>query len=252
MKRFGVLSAIVLSAVASSGAAQAQQLYACVNNNSGEIKLVGQNATCNGNATLVVWNVAGPQGMIGPQGPQGPAGPQGPQGPAGATGATGPIGPQGPQGPAGASGVLAMSEYKCGGIVPQTTTLQFSFTDNKIGAGVGGNFNGPVGSLILQPGLYQVHFSTFAEYILNNSAKLTGQAEIEMNLDGQTQARWFLSEVTLEGNIGMGSASKIVKVTKPNQSLSFPVFTQNGMGQANPPPNSVGFSDCYLSITQLQ
>jgi len=117
MKRFAVLSAaaIVLSGFGLNGATQAQQaqqLYACVNNSSGEIKLVGQNATCNGNATLVVWNVAGPQGMIGPQGPQGPAGPQGPVGPAGATGATGPAGPAGPQGPqglAGAPGLLGFS-----------------------------------------------------------------------------------------------------------------------------------------------
>src|ERR1700749_4761000 len=46
MKRLGILSAIVFVAFASSGAVQAQQLYACVNNNSGEAKFVGQGATC--------------------------------------------------------------------------------------------------------------------------------------------------------------------------------------------------------------
>jgi hypothetical protein len=83
-----LIAALFLSsAFWPNGAARAaDQIFACVNNSSGEIKLVAQNATCKGNDTLVVWNVAGPQGMIGPAGPAGSAGP------------IGPIGPQGPQG----------------------------------------------------------------------------------------------------------------------------------------------------------
>src|SRR5690348_1552448 len=65
------------------------QIYACVNNASGQTKLVGQNATCNNNETLVFWNVAGMPGPTGPQGPAGPAGPIGPVGPAGPIGLTG-------------------------------------------------------------------------------------------------------------------------------------------------------------------
>jgi hypothetical protein len=43
----------------------------------------------------------------------------------------------------------------------------------------------------------------------------------------------------------MGSGGKMVKVTGPNQSVSFSVA---GLGAVA----SIDFSDCYLSITQLQ
>ncbi len=110
----GAAALLVSSALMPVGMARADsQIYACVNNASGETKLVAQNATCKSNETLVVWNVVGPPGPVGPQGPVGPVGPAGPAGPTGPagpagpiglTGAPGPIGPQGVPGPAGPQG----------------------------------------------------------------------------------------------------------------------------------------------------
>ena len=115
MKRLSVIAVAFIGATSAPiGAARAaDQIYACVNASSGEIKLVAQNAACKNNETLVVWNVVGPQGMIGPAGPVGPqgpigpigpVGPLGPQGPAGVNGAQGPIGPAGANGAQGAIG----------------------------------------------------------------------------------------------------------------------------------------------------
>jgi hypothetical protein len=93
------------SAVAAFALAPPSTIYACVNNSSGTIKIVGANDTCKNNETKLQWNTEGPQGPAGPTGPAGPAGPQGPQGPQGETGPQGPAGPQGPQGATGPQGV---------------------------------------------------------------------------------------------------------------------------------------------------
>jgi hypothetical protein len=97
-------------------------IYACVNNSSGTVKIVGAADTCPTNWTALSWNQQGATGASGATGPTGPAGPAGAQGPigatgaqgdkgdTGATGATGPTGPNGdtgatgPQGPGGLSG----------------------------------------------------------------------------------------------------------------------------------------------------
>src|SRR5262249_57852655 len=96
----GIAGAFVVALALAPISADAQQIFACVNNSSGEVKLVGQNATCPNNATLVAWNVVGPQGV---PGPAGPAGPVGPVGPAGAIGPAGPAGAQGLPGTPGAA-----------------------------------------------------------------------------------------------------------------------------------------------------
>jgi len=59
MKRVAVLSTAIVISALSSDAAQAQQVRACVNNSSGEVKLVGQNATCKNNETLVALGSGG-------------------------------------------------------------------------------------------------------------------------------------------------------------------------------------------------
>src|SRR6516165_7729833 len=95
---------VVTLALAPISADAQQQIFACVNANSGGVRIVAQGAACRTPESLVTWNVVGPQGPPGPTGPAGALGPPGPQGPAGPAGALGPPGPQGPAGPAGALG----------------------------------------------------------------------------------------------------------------------------------------------------
>jgi hypothetical protein len=90
--------------------AQTQNLvYACIQKNNGQARIVADVSECRPSETAVSWNQVGIQGTQGPKGDTGAtgaAGPQGPQGPTGATGAVGPIGPQGPKGDTGATGAV--------------------------------------------------------------------------------------------------------------------------------------------------
>src|SRR6266496_1591521 len=76
-------------------------IHSCVNNTSGEIKIIAATANCPSNYHSLDWNI---QGAAGQQGPIGPIGPQGLQGERGLQGEQGPQGlpgQQGIQGPAG-------------------------------------------------------------------------------------------------------------------------------------------------------
>jgi type VI secretion system secreted protein Hcp len=80
--------------------------YACVNKNSGTIKMVKENTSCSNSEEKIIWNQVGPKGdtgATGPAGPQGPKGDVGAAGPQGLKGDTGETGPQGPQGLPGVS-----------------------------------------------------------------------------------------------------------------------------------------------------
>lgn len=113
----GGLLVLLLALGVSWALAQSEGVvyYACVNNSSGTIKMVGDGEACHNNEMLIQWNQVGPQGPqgpqgepgpageAGPQGPQGEPGPQGPPGPQGEPGAPGPEGAQGPAGPANAT-----------------------------------------------------------------------------------------------------------------------------------------------------
>ena len=79
-------------------------IHACVNTNSGEIKIVDADDRCKNNWTPLDWNAVGPRGPEGPEGPQGERGLVGPEGPQGERGLVGPEGPQGPQGERGPVG----------------------------------------------------------------------------------------------------------------------------------------------------
>ncbi len=61
-------------------------IYACVNNASGTIRMVGPDDTCASNGELIVWNQEGPKGDKGDRGVPGPQGPAGPQGSPGVLG----------------------------------------------------------------------------------------------------------------------------------------------------------------------
>jgi hypothetical protein len=79
--------------------------HACVNDASGEIKLVSEETNCSTNSSSVFWSQTGPQGL---KGDPGVSGPQGPQGDQGEQGEQGPAGPAGPQGPAGLSDAFSV------------------------------------------------------------------------------------------------------------------------------------------------
>ena len=151
----GIAGAFVVALALAPITADAQQIFACVNNSSGTIHIVAQNVPCQNNEMLLVWNVVGPQGppgVAGPAGPagapgatgpQGPAGPAGPQGPAGAQG---PVGATGPQGPAG---VLAWMECVLNGANNNGVVVV-----NAVSAPVPLTF----GCISMQPGVYQIEF----------------------------------------------------------------------------------------------
>jgi Collagen triple helix repeat (20 copies) len=156
--------------ISSQAVAQAPgQIFACVNNSSGTIHIVAQNASCANNESLLTWNVVGSQGPAGPAGAPGPVGATGPQGPAGATG---PAGPAGPTGPAGAAqGVINV-------LCPNPTIPHIYLPMGPIPA-VGATINVSLGGNIAYDnftstftvraaGTYLVHFST-NDTELNNS-----------------------------------------------------------------------------------
>jgi hypothetical protein len=111
-KSFLAFTVILLSLVSvtyvSAHGGNTALIHSCVNNTSGEIKIVGANSNCPGNYRALDWNIQGPagqQGPIGPVGPVGPVGLVGPIGPIGPIGPQGLQGEQGIQGPAGISGL---------------------------------------------------------------------------------------------------------------------------------------------------
>ena len=68
MKRLSIVSMAVSvsSALRPNGAARAaDQIYACVNNSSGAVKLVAQNTTCKNNETLAGWTNCADSGDCG-------------------------------------------------------------------------------------------------------------------------------------------------------------------------------------------
>ncbi len=72
-------------------------IQACVQERTGEVRIVHPGEDCRPKEHAIRWNVVGPPGPAGPQGAIGPSGPAGPQGP------EGPVGPQGPAGPPGSA-----------------------------------------------------------------------------------------------------------------------------------------------------
>jgi hypothetical protein len=76
----------VLAAAASIPARAANVIHACVNKQTGAVRIIAVGAHCKVTENAASWNITGPEGPAGPQGArgvQGPTGPQGAQGPAG-------------------------------------------------------------------------------------------------------------------------------------------------------------------------
>jgi hypothetical protein len=72
----GVSVGIAVQIVSAHGG-DTTRIHGCVQNNSGNIRIVGANDSCRGSESPVDWNIQGVQGVAGPQGPQGPQGPSG-------------------------------------------------------------------------------------------------------------------------------------------------------------------------------
>ena len=114
-----VLGAAALAVAGNSGA-----IYACVNNDSGTVKIVAEGTDCNENWTLTSWNqqgVPGTDGAQGPAGDDGADGADGAQGSAGDDGADGADGAQGSAGDDGADGADG-AQGPASGAVSQVVT----------------------------------------------------------------------------------------------------------------------------------
>ena len=239
----GIVGAVFVVALAlAPRAADAQQIFACVNNSDGTTRIVAQNVTCRNNERLLAWNIVGPQGPMGSAGPTGATGPQGPAGPAGAQGPTGPQGPMGatgatgPQGPAG--GVLALSSYTCSPdqLIPFLSSINFGSNGISLGSGIstmGVQFN----SIVLQPGIYQIQLSGTGFTNQSNSV-----AFIVPYLNGSANAAIAWPTVLgLSGGFNVVGGAHLVQVTQLNTTLQFQ-FASDG--------NTTG--SCELIITRFQ
>ena len=100
----GVLIGALLVGGANWVMADGNTIHACVNPNSGEIKIVTGGDDCKPNEVHLQWNEEGPPGPQGPAGPKGEPGPQGEQGPPGPQGPPGNDGNDGAPGEDGAPG----------------------------------------------------------------------------------------------------------------------------------------------------
>jgi hypothetical protein len=163
--------------------------YACVNNSTGAITIVGSTTVCATGSHKIQWNQVGPQGPQGPKGATGATGPKGatgatgPVGPTGATGATGPVGPKGatgatgpqgpigPIGPKGATGATGATgpQGPIGPQGPAGIAVGFAYSSGGVSS-----LSGFPGSLVAQSNTIQ----TSGVYYINATALLdVGQGE---------------------------------------------------------------------------
>lgn len=127
-----LLALIGMATIAFGAAASAGVVYACVNDSSGTVKVVGPTDACPTNWTALSWNQ------------------QGPKGDSGAPGATGPTGPAGAPGPSGAATVTY--NYRFGGMVTGTSIARALCLPGEMVTGGGGFATDPS-----QAGLTQNH-----------------------------------------------------------------------------------------------
>ncbi len=140
------LSAVLLAAgsIALATHTNPNELHACYKNNNGQMRFVGDPATCLSSETAISWNQQGLPGPVGADGAQGPAGPQGNPGVDGNDGAQGPAGPQGDPGVNGNDGAPGLS-----GLVT------VSVTENRTNSGAQAAIaNCPAGKQVIGGGGY--------------------------------------------------------------------------------------------------
>jgi collagen triple helix repeat protein len=118
-------------------------IHACVQRDSGQVRVVSANEQCRRAETALEWNAEGPAGPTGAAGPAGPAGAPGDRGPAGPKGDSGPAGPAGADGFAGQAGA-AGAQGDIGPAGPQGDTGPAGLTGETGPAGPQGE-TGPAG-----------------------------------------------------------------------------------------------------------
>ena len=74
----GATAALILGMIATGSVVGNGQIYACVNNSSGTIKIVSVTTECPNGSMLLQWNQVGLTGPAGPAGADGATGPAGP------------------------------------------------------------------------------------------------------------------------------------------------------------------------------
>ena len=170
----GIAGAFVVALALAPVSADAQQIFACVQNSSGTVRVVPQFVSCGNNESLVSWNVTGPPG---PQGPVGPVGP------------TGMTGPQGPAGQALAERAFACSSQstvKASQPIPLFDGGQAGF-----GSSISTTGN-PFTNFVLQPGIYQIHLDGIA-WVPTPPYTGDGFPLITLTMNSVGQAAWFMA-----------------------------------------------------------
>jgi hypothetical protein len=272
MRGLGIAAFVVALALVPRSA-DAQQIFACVNNSNGQIRIVAPNVTCPGGDTKLVWNVAGPQGPMGPAGPTGATGPAGPTGPAGATGPAGPMGPAGatgpqgpagpagpagatgatgpagPAGPAGAGGAFAGADYQCASNQVVSPQSPFTFQPSLSGVSFGSGFGvtGPqFSSFVLPPGIYQINLSGSFQTSPSAGGGVAVAALLDQGAGATLAAFSWQSDPVLPDSFQGGD--RLVNVAAPNSVLT---IINNSLASPPPSPN-VASAFCELVITKLQ
>jgi len=64
-----VAALVGTTAIGFAAATTAGVIHACVNNNSGTIRIVSATTACTNNEVALAWNTEGPEGATGPVGP---------------------------------------------------------------------------------------------------------------------------------------------------------------------------------------
>jgi hypothetical protein len=277
----GIAGAFVVALALAPISAQGQQIFACVNNSSGTIHIVAQNAPCANNEISLVWNVAGPQGPAGPAGFPGATGPQGPAGPAGTPGAQGPAGPAGPTGPAGPAGAAGANGTN--GLAWMACVLGGANSDGTVSVVNAGNPPTPLtfgcistnesailtaggiigaattGGFSMQPGVYQIEFhaSVFScdgptvQVIIDNA--VVDQWNSSNRTESPCNTIFINGQSSPGFNVGTIAAADILSFG-PNQVLQFASTSATfgaKPGNIFAPPYSVN-GETLLLITKLQ
>jgi Collagen triple helix repeat (20 copies)/Divergent InlB B-repeat domain len=241
-RRGATLAAALLAGVAFGAGTMARadgdgtRYYACVNNSSGTIKMIGAAATCANNEIRIEWNQQGPPGPAGSQGEVGPTGPQGELGPTGPQGPEGQVGPEGPPGPAGVSSVDALDGTPCNAETPLEGLLDVSYgpggavslvctpsqlyplTITKLGAGTGMVTSQPAG--VACGPVCQFSFP------VTTTVSLTASASPGSDFAGWSGACFGLGPCS----VSMTAAKSVTATFQPERTLS---VTIEGQQQPN-------------------